>query len=161
MPAPPASRAPIETFAYCKELEIELEVFVNENKTSLVQDDNMLGGMPIRNIDYTTNMRGFMAEFMAKAMTEAELDSPFTDPEAETLLGMIRSFGDLSENNLYKGSFRAGYAQGGFLEHGVQKDMIAFRGFAEVSLRRQIMGASEGETGPILMQPVGGDGQNC
>ena len=64
--------------AYCKELEIELEVFVNENKTSF-QDDNMLGGMPIRNIDYTTNMRGFMAEFMAKAMTEAELDSPFTD----------------------------------------------------------------------------------
>ena len=44
--------------AYCKELEIELEVFVNENKTSFFQDDNMLGGMPIRNIDYTTNMRG-------------------------------------------------------------------------------------------------------
>ena len=142
--------------AYCKELEIELEVFVNENKTSFFQDDNMLGGMPIRNIDYTTNMRGFMAEFMAKAMTEAELDSPFTDPEAETLLGMIRSFGDLSENNLYKGSFRAGYAQGGFLEHGVQKDMIAFRDLLKSPLGRQIMGASEGETGPILMQPVGG-----
>ena len=97
-----------------------------------------------------------MAEFMAKAMTEAELDSPFTDPEAETLLGMIRSFGDLSENNLYKGSFRAGYAQGGFLEHGVQKDMIAFRDLLKSRLGRQIMGASEGETGPILMQPVGG-----
>ena len=141
--------------AYCKELEIELEVFVNENKTSFFQDDNMLGGMPIRNIDYTTNMRGFMAEFMAKAMTEAELDSPFTDPEAETLLGMIRSFGDLSENNLYKGSFRAGYAQAGFWSTAFERH-DSLPGFAEVCLRASGYGRERGETGPILMQPVGG-----
>ena len=51
--------------AYCKELNVELEVFINENKTSLVQDDDMLG-RTIRNIDYTTNMRGFMAELWRK-----------------------------------------------------------------------------------------------
>ena len=60
---------------------------------------------------------------------------------------MIRSFGDLSENNLYKGSFRAGYAQGGFLEHGVQKDMIAFRDLLKSPLGRQVMGASEEKLG--------------
>ena len=76
--------------AYCKELNVELD-FINENKTSFVQDDNMLGGGPIRNIDYTTNMRGFMAELMAKAMNSDELDAPFTESEAETLLSMIRS----------------------------------------------------------------------
>jgi len=142
--------------AYCKELNVELEVFINENKTSFVQDDNMLGGRPIRNIDYTTNMRGFMAELMAKAMNSDELDAPFTESEAETLLSMIRSFGDLNENDLYSGSFRAGYAEGGFLKHGVQKDMIAFRDLLKSRLGRQMMGANEGDTGPILMQPAGG-----
>lgn len=142
--------------AYCKELGVELEIFINENKTSLVQDDAMLGGKPIRNIDYTTNMRGFMAELMAKAMTAEEMNSPFSESEAETLLGMIRDFGDLSEDDVYRGSFRAGYAEGGFLKHGVQNDMIAFRDLLQTRLGRQLMGANEGDTGPILLQPKGG-----
>ena len=142
--------------AYCKELGVELELFINENKTALVQDDNMLGGRAIRNIDYTTHMRGFMAELMAKAMDDTAMDAPFSEAEAETLLGMIRSFGDLNEDHLYRGSFRAGYRQGGFLEHGVQKDMIAFRDLLKTPLGRILISANEGDTGPILMQPVGG-----
>ena len=116
----------------------------------------MLGGRPIRNIDYTTHMRGFMAELMAKTMNSEELNAPFTESEAETLLNMIRSFGDLNEKDLYSGSSRAGYAEGGVLKHGVQKDMIAFRDLLKSRLGRQMMGANEGDTGPILMQPVGG-----
>ena len=38
----------------------------------------------------------------------------FTESEAETLLNMIRSFGDLNEQDLYSGSYRAGYAEEGF-----------------------------------------------
>ena len=142
--------------AYCKELGVELEVFINENKTSYVQDDNLLGGKAIRNIDYTTNMRGFMAELLAKSLTIEEMNAPFTVREAETLLGMIRSFGDLGEDDLYRGSFRAGYASGGFLNHGVQKDMIAFRDLLKSQAGRGLMSANEGDTGPILLQAVGG-----
>ncbi len=141
---------------YCKELGVELEVFINENKTSYVQDKDMLGGKPIRNIDYTTHMKGFMAELMAKALSHEELNAPFSESEAETLLGMVRSFGDLSEDDLYKGSFRSGYASGGFLKHGVQKDMIAFRDLLKTRLGRQLLSANEGDTGPMLMQPTGG-----
>ena len=142
--------------AYCKELDVDLEVFINENKTALVQDDKILGGKPIRNIDYTTSMRGFMAELMAKGMSSAEIDAPFSESEAETILSMIRSFGDLNEDDIFKGSFRSGYAAGGFLEHGVQNDMVAFRDLLQTRLGRQLMGANEGDTGPILMQPAGG-----
>ncbi|PCJ17406.1 MAG: twin-arginine translocation pathway signal protein [SAR86 cluster bacterium] len=141
---------------YCKELGVELEVFINENKTSWLQDDAMLGGKPIRNIDYTTNTRGFLAELLAKSFSAVEMDQPFSDSEAEVLLGMIRSFGDLSEDDLYKGSFRAGYASGGFLNHGVQKDMIAFRDLLKTRMGRQMLSANEGDTGPVLLQASGG-----
>ncbi len=141
---------------YCKELEVELEIFINENKTCWVQDDAMLGGKPIRNAEYTTHMRGFMAELMTKAMSEAAMDEPFTAQEAEILLGMIRRFGDLGEDDVYRGSFGAGYASGGFISHGVQKDMIAFRDLLGTRLGMGLLRASEGETGPILMQPRGG-----
>ncbi len=141
---------------YCKELGVELEVFINENKTCYVQDDAMLGGKPVRNIEYTTHLKGFMGELLAKALTEQELDQPFSESEAETLLSIIDSFGDLNESHLYTGSFRAGYAEGGFLKHGTQKDIIAFRDLLKTRLGRGLINANEGDTGPILMQPVGG-----
>ncbi|MCY4357599.1 MAG: FAD-dependent oxidoreductase [Gammaproteobacteria bacterium] len=142
--------------AYCKKLNVELEIFVNENKTSYVQDKSMLGGQRIRNIEYTTHMKGFMAELMAKALDQEDLNAPFSESEAETLLGMIRSFGDLSEDDLYRGSLRAGYATGGFLEHGVQKEIIAFRDLLKTPLGRVLISANEGDTGPMLLQPKGG-----
>src|SRR5690606_36049722 len=89
---------------YCKELGVDLELFINENKMAWIQDDAILDGKPIRNGEFTTNMRGFMAELMGKAMTEVELDQPFTNEEAEIVLGLIRSFGDLGPDMRYTGS---------------------------------------------------------
>lgn len=142
---------------YCQELEVELEVFINENKMAWVQDDNLLGGKPIRNIDFTTNARGFLAEMLSKSLSSQELTEGFTREEMETLLGMLRNFGDLNEDMLYQGSTRAGYASGGFLEHGVARDMIAFRDLLKTPLARNLLSANEGDTGPILMQAVGGN----
>ena len=39
---------------------------------------------------------------------------------------------------LYKGSYRAGYVSGGFLDHGVQKDMVAFKKL----MKSQMLGLS-------------------
>jgi monoamine oxidase len=142
--------------AYCKELGVDLEVFINENKTAYIQDDAMLGGKPVRNGEFTTNLRGFLGEMMAKSLDNAQLTEGFSREEMETLLSVIRDFGDLNEDMLYKGSDRAGLVNGGFLEHGAQKDMMAFRDLLQTRLARNMLSPNEGETGPILMQPVGG-----
>jgi len=142
--------------AYCKELDIELEVFVGENNNAYLQDDAMLGGKPVRANDYKTNIRGFLSEMLAKSMSEQQMDEPFTESEAESLLGIIRSFGDLSEGDLYQGSFRTGYKSGGFLSHGVQHDMIAFRDLLAGQMGRRALSAYEGDYGPCLLQPAGG-----
>ncbi|MFK7863088.1 MAG: flavin monoamine oxidase family protein [Pseudohongiellaceae bacterium] len=141
---------------YCRDLGVELEVFINENKEAYIQDDAMMNGKPIKNGAFTTNARGFMAEIMAKNFTGHELDQPLDQYEAESLLGTIRSFGDLTEDHLYKGSTRGGYAHGGFIEHGVQKDVLQFSELLKTNFMRMILTANEGETGPVLFQPVGG-----
>ena len=141
---------------YCKELGVELEMFINESKTAYVQDDAMLGGERIRNGELSTNVRGFLAELFAKCYTSAQLDAPFSDSESQKILGLISQFGDLNENMLYKGSSRAGYVSGGFLDHGVQKDMVAFKKLMQSRMLGMSFTANEGETGPMLMQPVGG-----
>jgi monoamine oxidase len=141
---------------YCKELGVDLEIFINENKETYYQDDEMFGGKPIKNAVFTTNARGFMAEIMAKNFTRQELDQPFSEYEAERLLGMIRSFGALNSSMKFTGSDRAGLVSGGFLHHGVQKEMVEFRELLKSRYITSALNANEGETGPILFQPVGG-----
>jgi monoamine oxidase len=143
---------------YCKELDVELQVFVNESKSAWVQDDALNGGKPVRNTDYTTSMNGFISEMLSKALGKGQVDSNLTESESETLLGMLRSFGDLDEDMLYKGSIRAGYGSGGFLDHGTKKDVIALRDLLKTNVSRNVMvTTSEGTgSGPLLMQPVGG-----
>lgn len=141
---------------YCKVLGVDLEIFINENKECYFQDDAMLGGKPVKNNVFTTNARGFMAEIMAKNFTPAQLDESFDEWEAEALLGAVRSFGDLDRDLNYRGSLRAGYAAGGFLEHGVQKDVVALKELLKSRYLNSALSANEGETGPVLFQPVGG-----
>src|SRR5690606_22433261 len=136
-----------------------LELFINENKHALVHDPELNGGKPMRNIDISTNMRGFMAELMFKGFNNAELDEPFTTQEAEKMLAVIRSFGDLDANGKYTGSLRNGpTGDSGFITEPVQKEMIKVRDLlkASVGALRSVLGENEGETGPMLMQPIGG-----
>lgn len=77
---------------YCRELDVELELFINENKHCYFQDDNVFGGKPIRNGEYSTHVRGFLAELFAKCFTKAELDAPFTNeiyPPRRSLQGGV------------------------------------------------------------------------
>lgn len=143
---------------YCRELGVELEIFINENKHALVQDDQLFEGRPVRNGELSTHLRGFMADMMYKAFTEAELDEPFTEAEADKLLSLFRSFGDLDASGEYTGSTRAGYAEHNFLQPGAQKELMQLRDIlqADPGLLRTLIVANEGETGPVLMQPVGG-----
>jgi monoamine oxidase len=141
---------------YCRELGVELEIFINENKEAYVQDDRMFDGKPIKNAMITTNARGFMAEIMAKHFSAAELDSPLTQGEAESLLSMVRSFGDLDRKFQYHGSGRAGYESGGFLSPGVHKEMLMFKELLKSRFAGSLLSANEGEIGSILFQPVGG-----
>jgi len=156
-----AARIPSNHFSvlnYCKELDVDLEVFVNESMRAWIQDDAFNDGKPMRNADFHTNMHGFMAEILAKSLSNGELDEEFTESEMESLLGIIRSFGDLNEDMLYEGSYRAGYASGGFLDHGTKNDMVAFRELLKTRLARGLMVTTDVGTGagPVLMQPVGG-----
>jgi len=141
---------------YCKELGVELELFINENKEAYFQDDAMNGGKPVRNAVFTTTVRGFVAEMMAKSFTQAELDLPLSEGEAERVLGVIKSFGDLDDDLGFKGSSRAGYASGGFLEHGVYRELLSLQEVLKSRYVNSALSSNEGETGPMLFQPVGG-----
>ncbi len=95
---------------YCRELGVALEPFINDNRNAWVQDDAMYGGRRIRNREYITDTRGFMAELAAKSIKPADLEAPFTRGDYERVLAYLRNLGDLDQNFKYQGSARAGLA---------------------------------------------------
>ncbi|MFU8817099.1 MAG: flavin monoamine oxidase family protein, partial [Pseudomonadales bacterium] len=143
---------------YCKELGVPLEIFVNVNYHAWIQDPGAFDGRPVRMREYVADARGFMTELISKAVNKADFDALFSDYDAERLLGFLRAFGDLDENQLYKSSRRAGYASGGMTQAPQLKTPLDFSQILNSDFWRFRMHWGEGEDQAApLMQAVGGN----
>lgn len=141
---------------YCKEFGVELSPFINDNRNALVQDDAMFGGRPIRNREYITDTRGFIAELLAKSLRPEQLSASFTGADYSRLLEYVRQFGELDARFTYTGSGRAGLAKHDYLGPETFKQPLA----ASELLRSGFMylmsfGESDNQSS-MMMEPVGG-----
>ncbi len=143
---------------YCRMLDVPLEVFVNVNYHAWVHDPEAFGGRPVRMREYMADARGFMTELVSKAVNKTDFDAVFSDYDAERLLAFLRAYGDLDQNNLYRGSRRAGYLRGGMTEPPELKTPLDFTEILKSSFWQFRMHWGEGEDQAApLMQAVGGN----
>lgn len=142
---------------YCRELGVALELFVNENRDAWVQDDAGFNGRRVRNREYMTDARGFMAELLAKSVDAAALATPLSAADIERLREFARAYGDLDGSFGYTGSSRAGFASGGILAAGATKQPLAGGELLRTGFWREFMHWGEflHQAAP-MMQPVGG-----
>lgn len=117
MNAGPARIPPDHTalMDYCRELGVQLELWINDNRNAYFQDDNMFGGRPVRQLQYIADARGFMSELLAKSLGAGVLEQPLEHDDSERLLAFARMYGDLDEDYFYSGSERAGRKSGGWI----------------------------------------------
>ena len=142
---------------YCRELNVALSPFVNDNHNAWVQDDAMFGGKPVRNREYVTDARGFMAELLAKGLAAHLIDAPLEAADTEQLVKFLRAYGDLDENSIYRGSSRAGYSNEAMVEPPQLKGVLDFSELLKSSFWRSNMHFAESEDqAPMMMEPVGG-----
>jgi monoamine oxidase len=99
------------TLAYCRELGVAVEPFcVGCDSTFLYQQKAAaLTGRRIRVREARTDLDGYVAELLSKAVSERELDLPLSKDDRERLLEYLRRAGALDEHGLYRGSSRRGY----------------------------------------------------
>jgi monoamine oxidase len=142
--------------SYCKELEVELEPFINDNRNAWVQDDAMFGGKPIRAREYMNDSRGFVAELMAKSMKPETLAQPLTKDDWERLREYLRQFGELDPQFRYIGTSRSGLAKHDYTAPEQLKVPLSP---SELLKSRFVQIMSFGETddqAAMMMEPVGG-----
>ncbi len=96
---------------YCNELGVALEVEVNTSRNTMLQNDNVFGGKPIRQAQAINDIRGHVAELLAKCVNQGALDQAFTPDDHAMVMEFLKSYGDLKSDYQYRGSTRSGDQQ--------------------------------------------------
>ena len=145
---------------YCKEFGVDLEVFTNDNRAALFHNRDRFGGEPVPGRRVMTDQRGYIAELLAKAVKGSALDSALSGDDKERVLAMLRTYGGLNPDHLYKGSNRGGYRGEPInkgLEAGEIDDPLDFSELLRSDFWRYKLHYSQFlNSNPTLMQPVGG-----
>jgi len=96
---------------YCRELGVELEVYVMEDRAALFQTDLAFASKPVANRQVANDTRGYIAELLAKAIDKRALDDELSAADRRDLLQLLAVFGDVGpeEHYRYEGSTRSGY----------------------------------------------------
>ncbi len=96
---------------YCSELGVELEVEVNTSRRTLLQNDQVFDGKPIRQGQAINDTRGYVAELLAKCVQQGALDQVFTPDDHAVVMDFLKTYGDLGKDFQYTGSSRSGDRQ--------------------------------------------------
>ncbi|MEO1652407.1 MAG: flavin monoamine oxidase family protein [Bacteroidota bacterium] len=145
---------------YCRELGVDLEVFVNMNEAAFAYAESQGKGTRLRLRELNADLRGHTSELLAKAIHSEALDQEISTEDAAQLLEYLRTEGDLRSTFTYTGTERRGYefangaseafapSQPQNLSQLIQQGFLhpAFAHVAEYTYHQQ----------PTLLQPVGG-----
>ncbi len=145
---------------YCKAFGIDLEVFTNDNRAALFHNRERFGGKPVAARRVLTDMRGYVAELLAKAVDRGALDEELTAGDKENVRAMLKSFGGLKDDLGYAGTNRAGY-RGSEIHAGMAagevEDSLDFGELLGADFWRYKLHFSHFlNQNPTLFQPVGG-----
>lgn len=141
---------------YCRELGVELTPFINDNRNAWIQDDAMLGGRRIRNREYITDTRGFLAELMVKGLSPEQLSQPMTSGDYNQLLEFLRQFGELDAQFRYLGSPRAGFVSHDYTSPEQRKTPLEFRELLRSNFMYMMSFGELDDQSAMMMEPVGG-----
>lgn len=101
------------TLHYCKELNVPLQVYnnVNENAWYFSEGKGPLSNKKIRVREVHNDVRGWMAELLAKAMDGGKIEAGMSREDTQKVVEYLRAEGGLDIDKLYKASARRGYIE--------------------------------------------------
>ena len=145
---------------YCKEFGVELEIFLNDNRGALFHNLDAFGGNGVVGRRVTTDLRGYIAELLAKAINRKALDEELSGEDKGRVLDMLVEYGDLNPDHLYKGSSRSGFRGeqvNAGLGGGVPNDPLSFGELLRSDFWEYKLHFGEFlDQNSTLFQPVGG-----
>lgn len=144
---------------YCREFNIALETFTNDNRAALLHSTNWFNGQPQIARQVLADTRGNIARLLATAINQNALDQELTAIDKTNVLQMLQNFGALNGSN-YTGTSRAGFPGQENTGSRQRGDLLSPLDLSELvsdTLMQARAGFSHGlEQQPTVLQPVGG-----
>jgi monoamine oxidase len=97
---------------YCRRLNVALEPFIQVNTNAYLHARNAYGGKPQRYRHVQADFNGYVAELLAKAVSQRKLDEMVTREDQEILLEALRSLGGLEDDYSYRSGTRSSNRRG-------------------------------------------------
>jgi monoamine oxidase len=144
---------------YCKELGVPLQPIINDNRNALLHDPATFDGKPVRLRQVANDLRGHIAELLAKALYQGALDQTLSTADKVSLLALVRGFGRLQPDHSYHGSARAGFAElpGAGTQWGRLNEPLALKAITSNAFWREASSFGEQfDQAATMLQPVGG-----
>ena len=143
---------------YCNELGVALEVEVNTSRSTLLQNDSVFDGKPIRQAQAVNDTRGHVAELLAKCVQKGALDQEFTSDDHALVMDFLRAYGALNKNYEYPGSSRSGDRQlpGAGDQIEIPRDPLSFSELLQSKFWRSMLFEEVLDMQATMFQPVGG-----
>ncbi len=156
------------TLGYCKEFGVPIEVFNNVNESAYYQ---VKGAGRVRLREARADLRGYVDELLAKAVSREALDRPLTVDDKEALIEFLRDDGGLNPDLVYKparakdGSLSRTSESRGFVyedlpaarsHFGKLSDPLDFETVLKAGFGKHLDFENQFDQQPTMFQPVGG-----
>jgi monoamine oxidase len=93
---------------YAQKFAVPLEVEVNSSRSAYIMGAD---GSRVRMRAGVNDMRGYVSELLAKALSQGTLDQAISAADKEKLLPFLKAYGDLDPDGHFKGTQNDGFAQ--------------------------------------------------
>lgn len=148
---------------YCRKFGVALEPFIQINHNAYVHSVAAFGGRPVRYREVAADFQGYIAELLAKSVSQSKLDEEVGREDKEILLEALRNWGALDKDLRYAvggaSSSRRGFqkaAGGGLDSTPVYSQPIAFDELLRSGLWKGLVQGSIQLFQTTLFQPIGG-----
>lgn len=152
------------TLYYTRLFQVPLEIMVNDNDISYVYfqgGSGPLASRRVRQVEVKADMRGHVAELLAKAVKNNQLDQQLTAGDKTLLLDYLVHEGSLSRSDLqYRGNEGRGYKlnPGAGIDPGpgIPSDPLGFKDLLASRLGQVYSAVHEFSQQATMFQPIGG-----
>jgi len=152
--------------SYAKRLRVPLEPFFQVNYNAYLHSSKAFGGKPQRFREIKADYQGHVAELLAKATRQNELDAAVSGEDREKLLESLRHWGALDKNLRYASSdaasARRGWKKkpgGGASARPIPSEPLELPHILNSGLWEGVSAGDEYDMQTSLFQPVGGMGR--
>lgn len=143
---------------YCRKLGVAMEVEINTNRSTRLENDAANGGRPVEQRQVVNDARGHVSELLAKCLRKGALDADLSAEDRDRMLSFLRLYGPLDKLYQYKGSERSGYAKlpGAGDDAGAIRQPIDMHTLLDENFWGAVLFEEMFDMQATMFQPVGG-----